>query len=326
MPRPIVLATRHFPAAVEQRLNALFEARLNPEDDLWDSAEIARRAASASGGADGLMIAAGQRLDAAAIAALPASIKIIATFSVGYEHLDVAAAAARGIVCSNTPDVLTDATADIALLIMLGAARRAWEGQAMLRAGQWHGWAPTQLMGIGLTGKRLGIVGMGRIGQALAQRARACGMEIHYYNRHHLPAAQEQGAIFHETVEELLPLAQFLSLHCPLTPQTAKLVNRDSIAALPDGAVIVNTARGGIVDDEALIAALRSGKIAAAGLDVFEGEPKVDSRYLSLDNAYILPHMGSASTEARNAMGFCAIDNLKAVLIDAKPAPNLVTA
>ncbi len=322
MPRPIVLATRHFPAAVEQRLKSLFEARLNPEDDLWDLAEIAQRAA----GADGLMIAAGQRIDAAVIDTLPDSIKIIATFSVGYEHLDVAAAAKRGIVCSNTPDVLTDATADIALLIMLGAARRAWEGQAMLRAGKWTGWAPTQLMGIGSTGKRLGIIGMGRIGQALAQRARACGMEIHYCNRHRLPKAQEHGAIFHETVAELLPLAQFLSLHCPLTPQTAKLINRDNISLMPDGAVIVNTARGGIVDDEALIEALRSGKIAAAGLDVFEGEPKVDARYLALENAYILPHMGSASTEARNAMGFCAIDNLKAVLLDAKPAPNLVTA
>jgi lactate dehydrogenase-like 2-hydroxyacid dehydrogenase len=151
-------------------------------------------------------------------------------------------------------------------------------------------------------------------------------MEIHYYNRHRLPPAQEQGAIFHATVEELLPLSQFLSLHCPLTPQTARLINRDSIAALPDGAVIVNTARGGIVDDEALIAALKSGKVAAAGLDVFEGEPKVDARYLGLTNAYILPHMGSASTEARNAMGFCAIDNLQAVLIDGRTAPNLVTA
>jgi lactate dehydrogenase-like 2-hydroxyacid dehydrogenase len=322
MPRPIVLATRHFPAAVEQRLDQLFEARLNPQDEIWDAAQTARRAQ----GADGLMIAAGTRMDEAAIALLPASIKIIATFSVGYEHLDVAAAARRGIVCSNTPDVLTDATADIALLIMLGAARRAWEGQSLLRAGQWTGWTPTQLMGIGLTGKRLGIVGMGRIGQALARRAQACGMEIHYYNRHRLAPDQERGAIFHATIDELLPLSQFLSLHCPLTPQTARLINRDSIARLPDGAVIVNTARGGIIDDEALIGALQSGKVAAAGLDVFDGEPRLDKRYLTLTNAYILPHMGSASTEARNAMGFCAIDNLKAVLLDGKPPPTLIKA
>jgi lactate dehydrogenase-like 2-hydroxyacid dehydrogenase len=320
MPRPVVLATRHFPDAVERRLATLFEARLNPQDAVWDAAEIARRAQ----GAVGLMIAAGQRLDEAAIAMLPDSIRIIATFSVGYEHLDVAAAARRGIVCSNTPDVLTDATAEMALLCLLGAARRAWEGQSMLRAGQWHGWAPTQLLGIGLTGKRLGIVGMGRIGQAMARRARACGMEIHYTNRQRLAPALEDGAIFHATVQELLPLSQFLSLHCPLTPQTARLINRDSIAALPDGAVIVNTARGGIVDDEALIAALKSGKVAAAGLDVFEGEPRLDPRYLPLPNTYLLPHMGSASTEARNAMGFCCIDNLQAVLLDGKPAPTRI--
>lgn len=321
MPRPVVLATRHFPEAVEQRLAALFEARLNPQDALWDGAEIGRRA----DGAAGLMIAAGQRLDEAAIALLPPSIRIIATFSVGYEHLDVAAANRRGIVCSNTPDVLTDATAEVALLCLLGAARRAWEGQSMLRAGQWHGWAPTQLLGIGLTGKRLGIVGMGRIGQAMAQRARACGMEIHYTNRQRLAPALENGAIFHLTVQELLPLSQFLSLHCPLTPQTARLINKDSIARLPDGAVIVNTARGGIVDDEALIAALKSGKVAAAGLDVFEGEPRLDARYIGLANTYLLPHMGSASTEARNAMGFCCIDNLQAVLLEGRPAPTLIT-
>ena len=319
--RPTVVATRHFPDAVEQRLAALFDARLNPEDRQLSSDELVDRAL----GADGLMVAATGKVDADLINRLPSSIRIISTFSVGYEHIDIAAATARGIAVSNTPDVLTDATAEIALLLLLAAARRAHEGAEMLRQNRWTGWTPTQLMGIGLSGKRLGIVGMGRIGQALAKRARACGMEIHYYNRTRLPAESEAGAIHYSTVEALLPRAQFLSLHCPLTPQTAKLMDAKRIAMLPDGAVLVNTARGGIVDDDAVIAALGTGKLAYAGLDVFDGEPKVDPRYLTLENAFILPHMGSATIETRNAMGFRAIENLKAVLIDGREPPHRVT-
>jgi lactate dehydrogenase-like 2-hydroxyacid dehydrogenase len=320
--RPVVVATRHFPDAVEERLQALFDARLNPEDRALTPDELIARAQ----GADGLMVAATGKVDADLIGRLPDSIKIIATFSVGYEHIDVAAAEKRGILVTNTPDVLTDATAEIALLLMLGAARRAHEGAAMLRQDQWTGWTPTQLMGIGLTGKRLGIVGMGRIGQALAVRARACGMEIHYYNRTRLSPQQEQGAIHYSTVEALLPKAQFLSLHCPLTPQTVKLMDARRLAMLPQGAVLVNTARGGIVDDDALIAALKSGRLAAAGLDVFDGEPNVDKRYFGIENAFILPHMGSATIETRNAMGFRAIENLKTVLIDGKEPPHRVRA
>ncbi|MGE0154108.1 MAG: 2-hydroxyacid dehydrogenase [Reyranellaceae bacterium] len=320
--RPVVVATRHFPDAVEERLQALFEARLNPDDRPLPPEELLSRAQ----GADGLLVAATGRVDADLIGRLPPSVRIIATFSVGYEHIDVAAAERRGILVTNTPDVLTDATAEIALLLLLAAARRAHEGAAMLRQGQWSGWTPTQLMGIGLTGKRLGIVGMGRIGQALAQRARACGMEIHYYNRTRLAPAQEQGAVYYPTVEALLPQAQFLSLHCPLTPQTAKLMDARRLAMLPPGAVLVNTARGGIVDDEAAIAALNSGRLAAAGLDVFDGEPNVDKRYFGIENAFILPHMGSATIETRNAMGFRAIENLKAVLIDGQEPPHRVRA
>jgi lactate dehydrogenase-like 2-hydroxyacid dehydrogenase len=320
--RPVVVATRHFPDAVEERLQALFDARLNPEDRALTPDELIARAQRA----DGLMVAATGKVDADLISRLPGSIKIIATFSVGYEHIDVAAAEKRGILVTNTPDVLTDATAEIALLLMLAAARRAHEGAAMLRQDQWTGWTPTQLMGIGLTGKRLGIVGMGRIGQALAARARACGMEIHYYNRARLSPQQEQGAIHYSTVEALLPKAQFLSLHCPLTPQTIKLMDARRLAMLPAGAVLVNTARGGIVDDDALIAALKSGRLAAAGLDVFDGEPNVDKRYFGIENAFILPHMGSATIETRNAMGFRAIENLKTVLIDGKEPPHRVRA
>ena len=320
--RPVVVATRHFPDAVEERLQSLFDARLNPEDRALTPDELIARAQ----GADGLMVAATGKVDADLIGRLPASIRIISTFSVGYEHIDVAAAEKRGILVTNTPDVLTDATAEIALLLMLAAARRAHEGAAMLRQGQWFGWTPTQLMGIGLTGKRLGIVGMGRIGQALAQRARACGMEIHYYNRTRLPADQEHGAVYYSSVEALLPKAQFLSLHCPLTPQTVKLMDARRLALLPEGAVLINTARGGIVDDDALIAALNSGRLAAAGLDVFDGEPNVDKRYFGIENAFILPHMGSATVETRNAMGFRAIENLKAVLIDGTAPPHRVKA
>ncbi len=318
--RPRVIATRHFPDAVERRLVELFDAKLNPEDRQFSPDELATLAQ----GADGLMVAATGRVDADLIARLPSSVRIIATFSVGYEHIDIAAAEARGIAVTNTPDVLTDATAEIALLLLLAAARRAHEGASMLRQNRWTGWTPTQLMGIGLNGKRLGIVGMGRIGQALAQRARACGMEIHYYNRTRLPSALEAGATYYPDVEALLPQAQFLSLHCPLTPQTAKLMDARRIAMLPDSAVLVNTARGGIVDDDALIAALGSGKLAYAGLDVFEGEPKVDPRYLAVENAFILPHMGSATIETRNAMGYRAIENLKAMLIDGKQPPHRV--
>jgi lactate dehydrogenase-like 2-hydroxyacid dehydrogenase len=300
----------------------MFDARLNPEDRALSHDELVARAQ----GADGLMVAATGKVDADLIHRLPASIRIIATFSVGYEHIDIAAAEQRGILVTNTPDVLTDATAEIALLLLLAAARRAHEGAAMLRQDQWTGWTPTQLMGIGLTGKRLGIVGMGRIGQALAERARANGMEIHYYNRTRLSPEQEKGAIHYATVEALLPQAQFLSLHCPLTPQTVKLMDARRLALLPEGAVLINTARGGIVDDEALIAALKSRRLAAAGLDVFDGEPKVDKRYFAIENAFILPHMGSATIETRNAMGFRAIENLQAVLIDGKAPPHRVKA
>ncbi|MBS0540610.1 MAG: D-glycerate dehydrogenase, partial [Proteobacteria bacterium] len=259
--KPKVLATRHFPPDVEKRLAANFDALLNPQDKLYDGPALAKAAA----GHAGIMCAAGDPLNAATIEALPDSVKMIATFSVGYEHVDVAAAAKRGIKVSNTPDVLTDATADIALLCLLGAARRAHEGTTMLRTHNWVGWEPTQLMGTHVTGKRLGILGMGRIGQAVADRARAFRMTIHYNNRSRLPADLEKGATFHANPDDMLPHCDFLSINAPLTPQTRKWVNAERIARMPKGAVVVNTARGGVVDDEALIAALRSGRLAAAG-------------------------------------------------------------
>lgn len=320
--KPRVLATRHFPPDVEARLAANFEAVLNPEDRLYDGPALIKAAA----GCDGIMCAAGDPLNAETIGGLPASVRMIATFSVGYEHVDVAAAARRGILVSNTPDVLTDATADIALLCLLGAARRAHEGTTMLRTHSWVGWTPTQLMGVHVTGKRLGILGMGRIGQAVADRARAFRMQIHYSNRSRLPADLEKGAAFHANPDDMLPHCDFLSINAPLTAATRKWVNAERIAKLPKGAIVVNTARGGVVDDEALIAALTSGRLAAAGIDVFDGEPKIHPGYYGLANAFLLPHMGSATVETRNAMGFRALDNLEAFLLRKQAPPDAVKA
>ncbi len=320
--KPKVIATRHFPPDVEKRLSASFEALLNSEDKLYDGPALIK----ASAGYEGIMCAAGDPMNAETIAGLPASVRIISTFSVGYEHVDVAAAAKRGIVVSNTPDVLTDATADIALLCLLGAARRAHEGTTMLRTHNWVGWEPTQLMGTHVTGKRLGILGMGRIGQAVADRARAFRMTIHYSNRSRLPADLEKGATFHANPDDMLQHCDFLSINAPMTPATRKWVNAERIAKMPQGAIVVNTARGGVVDDEALISALKSGRLAAAGIDVFDGEPKINQGYYDLVNAFLLPHMGSATVETRNAMGFKALDNLEAYLISGKTPPDLVKA
>lgn len=225
---------------------------------------------------------------------------------------------------TNTPGVLTDATAEVAMLLMLGAARRASEGERMIRSGTWSGWAPTQLLGLQLSGRRLGIFGMGRIGQAVARRARAFGMTIHYAGRRRLPPEEEQGALYHADVDDFLAHCDVLSLHCPATPETYHWLNAARIARLPDGAVVVNTARGSVIDDAALIDALRSGKVEAAGLDVFENEPALDPRYRDLSNTFLLPHLGSATVETRNAMGFKALDNLDAFFAGREPPDRVV--
>lgn len=315
--KPKILLTRRYPDAVERRARELFDVRGNPDDDIWPGAGLLDHA----DGCDGILASSTDRLDAGLIKRLPDRVAIVASFSVGLDHVDLDAAKRRGLVITNTPGVLTDATADIALLLILAAARRAGEGERLVREGNWRSWSPTQLLGTEVTGKRLGIVGMGRIGQAVARRARGFGMEIHYFNRRRLDPAEEAGATFHADLESLLAQSQFLSLHCPATPQTRHLLNRRTLAALPDGAIVVNTARGSIVDDAALIDALRSGKLAAAGLDVFDNEPDIHPAYRELDNAFLLPHLGSASVETRNAMGFCALDNLSA-FFDGRPPPN----
>ena len=318
--RPVILVTRRLPEAVEARLLRDFEARLNPEDRTLSAEEILARAE----GSDGILTTAIDRLPASLIERLPASVRIIATFSVGYDHIDLEAARARGITVTNTPDVLTDATADVAILLLLAAARRAAEGMRLIRERRWIGWRPTQLLGLGLAGKNLGIVGMGRIGLAVAKRARAFGLRIHYHNRTRLSPEKEEGATYHETLETLLPLCPFLSLHCPATPSTRHMINRATIELMPPEAVLVNTARGALIDDEALIEALRTGRLFAAGLDVFEGEPDLHPGYLELDNVVLLPHLGSATRDARNAMGFRCLYNLDCFFAG-KPVPDPVT-
>ncbi len=317
--RPVVLVGRKLAPAVEARLARDYEARLNESDRLYGSDELLALAE----GADAILPCHTERFPPEVVARLPESVRIIANMSVGVDHVDLEAAAGRGIVVTNTPDVLSDATAEIAMLLMLGAARRASEGERLIRAGQWRDWSPAFMVGTQVTGKRFGVIGMGRVGQVTAQRARGFDMTVHYHNRRRLEPAAEAGAVFHETVEALIAESDVLSLHCPATPDTQGLLNAERLALLPEGAIVVNTARGAIVDDAALIAALRSGRVAAAGLDVFNGEPALDPAYRELDNTFLLPHIGSATRETRDAMGFRACDNLDAFFAGRAPGDRV---
>ena len=317
---PKILVTRRLPPNVEARLSRDYQATLNADDSTTSSGDIL----AAAEGHDGILCTPTEQFMAGLIAALPKSVRILATFSVGYEHIDIAASSKRGLKVTNTPDVLTDATADIAILCLLAAARRGSEGDRLVRANQWKGWYTTMMLGTQMSSKRLGIFGMGRIGQAVAQRARGFRMSIHYHNRSRLGEDLEHGATFHETSESLLAVSDFLSINAPSSPETRKCLNAERIALLPDGAVVANTARGSLVDDDALIAALKSGKVAAAGLDVFDGEPNIHPGYRLLDNVFLLPHLGSATRETRDAMGFCCLDNLDAFFAG-KPCPSPLT-
>ena len=310
-----IIVTRHLPEAVEERAARDYDAILNKEDRPIAMDELLAMAE----GMDALLISSSDKFNAAAIARLPKSVKILSTFSVGLDHLDVPAAKAHGVRIGNTPEAVTVATAEIAMLCMLGAARRAWEGQHMVRDRKWVGLKLTELLGRRLDNKRLGIYGMGKIGQAVAKRARAFDMEIHYHNRRRLTPQEEQGATFHETLDSLLAVSDVLSINAPSTPETQGMLNAAAIAKMPRGAIVVNTARGDLVVDEDLIAALKSGQVAYAGLDVFKGEPRINEGYYDLQNTFLLPHMGSATIEARNEMGFAALDNIDAVLAGKEP-------
>lgn len=313
--KAVILVTRKLPAAVEERLARDYRPLLNEQDRLYAGNELLQLAA----GADAILACHTERFTRDVIERLPDRVRAIANFSVGVDHVDLEAARERGIIVTNTPDVLTDATAELTILLMLGAARRASEGERLIRAGHWDSWSPSFMVGIEMTGKRLGIIGMGGVGRVTARRARGFDMEVHYHNRNRLAAELEQGAIYHESLESLLPRCDFLALHCPGTPENVNLLNAERIALLPDGAIVVNAARGAVVDEQALMAALKTGKLAAAGLDVYKNEPDIDPGLRELDNVFLLPHVGSATRETRDAMGFRALDNLDAILADLEP-------
>jgi len=318
VPKPVLVVTSHFMDAIEVRIDRDYDARRNPHDRPFTRVELME----ASSEADALFITPLDRLDSDFFKKVAASVKVIATYSVGTDHIDLQAAANRKIAIAYTPGINSEATADIAMLLMLGASRRGYEGQEMLRTGTWT-LSSQVLLGWQLTGKVLGIFGMGRVGRAVAQRARGFGMTIHYFNPARLPAELEKGAIFHASAPDLLRVSEFLTLHAPETPETHHFINSKTIDLLPHGAILINAARGGMVVDEDLVAALKSGRLAAAGLDVFEGEPKIHPGYVALKNTFLLPHMGSATVETRSAMGMLALDNIDAVL-EGKPAPSLV--
>lgn len=314
--KPRIVVCRRLPPRVEDELKQRFDPLLNGEDRVLSTDEIVARAHDHH--ADGLLVTL-DPLPAQAIMALPDSVKVIATYSVGFNHIDLGAARQRSIVIANCPEATCTATADLAFTLLLAACRRLTAFERQLRQGRWDSWSAWKDLGTDPEGKILGIVGMGRIGRAVAERARAFGMKIHYTQRHRLEAGLEGDAVFHADLESLFRVAQVVSLHTPSTPQTRGMINAQSLAWLPDGAILINTARGDQVNDDALIAALSSGKLAAAGLDVFAGEPHFDPRYLDLPNVTLLPHIGTSTTESRDRMGADTIANLAAVFAGQEP-------
>jgi len=303
-----VLVTRRWPEAVERALGERFEVILNDTDKPLSQAELA----AAMGEFDVLAPTVSDCIDADVIGGGD-RVKLIANYGVGFDHIDLAAAKAKGIAVSNTPGVLTDATADLALTLILMAARRAGEGERELRSGQWTGWRPTHLIGSALRGKVLGVVGFGRIGVATAERAKhGFGMTIAYYARGPKPEAEALDAEFCAELEDLLGKSDFVSLHVPGGGDTANLIDAAALAAMKPGSYLINTARGGVVDHDALADALKSGHLAGAGLDVYPHEPQVPEALLDLENVVLLPHLGSANAETREAMGMRALANIEA--------------
>jgi lactate dehydrogenase-like 2-hydroxyacid dehydrogenase len=317
MVKPKLVATNRYLPAVEERMEREFDVRREMSGRMLSSAELLGLA----DGADAMFITPMDRLDAAFFERVSKSVKVISTYSVGLDHIDLKPAAARNISIGYTPGINAGATAEIAMLLMLGAARRAYEGQELVRTQSWSS-TSRPILGWQLSGKSLGILGMGRIGQAVARRARAFGMQIHYANLAELSQDIAGDAIYHRSLAEMLPLCNFLSLHAPETPETHHMIYAKTLALLPHGAILINTARGGLIVDSDVIDALKSGQLAAAGLDVFEGEPAVNPEYLDLNNVFLLPHLGSATIETRTRMGMICLDNISAVLLG-KPAPSL---
>jgi lactate dehydrogenase-like 2-hydroxyacid dehydrogenase len=322
MAKPRIMVTRRLPRAVEAAAQERFDAVLSSDDHQLTANELQRALSEC----DGMLSTVTDRLTAEVLAAYPLRARILANFGVGYDNIDVRAAEAHDMIVTNTPEVLTDCTADLALTLILMTLRRAGEGERELRGGRWTGWRPTHLMGHRVTGRTIGLVGMGRIARAVAHRAHhGFGMRILCYDPAP-PSPVELAAIGAEpraTLEALLAESDIVSLHCPSTPETRGMMNGLRIAQMKPGAFLINTARGDIVDDDALIAALLSGHLAGAGLDVFRGEPYFDSRYRGMENVTLLPHLGSATRETREAMGFRAIENL-AAFFEGRPVPDRV--
>ncbi len=315
MARPTVWIPRRLSDATLERAQADYNCIINWDDTESSADEIVAMSARV----DAIIPCHSERFTAEVAARLDPRLKVIANHSVGVDHCDLPALRARGIAVTNTPDVLSDATAEIAMLLMLGAARRAVEGDRLVRTRAWDFWSPSFMVGKQVSGSRIGIVGMGRVGRALARMARGFDMEIHYHNRSRLTPDEEAGATYHATLDSLLRVSDFLSLHCPATPETTGLINAATLSMLPEGAVLVNTARGALVNEAALMAALDSGRLAAAGLDCFVTEPGGNPALAAYENVFMLPHIGSATVKTRDAMGFRALDNLDAFFAGKTP-------
>jgi lactate dehydrogenase-like 2-hydroxyacid dehydrogenase len=311
---------RYFTAAVEAAIAARFDV-VRPEGDQPVAAEVLVKQAQ---GCTHLFVSATERLPEAALTALAPTLKVVATLSVGHDHIALDAARRQGVAVLTTPDVLSAACAEIALMLILNAARRGYEADTLVRSGAWGGWAPTQLLGLGLVGRRLGILGMGRIGREVAVRAASFGMICHYHNRSQLAPDLEGDSHYHHSVDELMRHSDVLCLCAPGGPSLVGTVNASRINLLPKNPIVVNISRGDLVDDDALIDALKRGRVFAAGLDVFRGEPAIDQRFSLLPNVFLTPHIGSATTETRDAMGLLLIDGIDALARGETPENQVI--
>jgi glyoxylate reductase len=319
--RPRVAVTRKLLPQIEARMAELFDCRFNSDDHEMSADEIAE----AMQDADILVPTVTDRLDAELIARAPASLKMFANFGAGVNHIDLAAAKAKGILVTNTPGVFSEDTADLTMALILSVPRRLGEGHRLMRSGEWKGWTPTGMLGHRIGGKTLGIIGLGRIGEAVAQRARAFGLNILYNKRHRLPASVEEelGVMFEPDLDRLVAKSDIISLHCPLTTETDKLMSRERIGLMKRDAYLINTSRGELIDEDALIEALTRGRIGGAGLDVYNHEPAVDARFLAIPNVVLLPHLGSATFEGREASGEKVIANIR-IFSDGHRPPDQV--
>jgi len=321
--KPLVVITRKLPDAIETRLMELFDVRLNVDDEAMSEAELTEAVKTA----DVLVPTITDTIDAKLIAAAGKKLKLIANYGTGVDHIDLVAAREKGITVTNTPDVLTEDTADMTMALILAVPRRLVEGERIVRSGDWSGWSPTWMLGHRIFGKRLGIIGMGRIGQAVARRARGFGLSIHYHNRNrvHEEIENELEATYWESLDQMLAHMDFVSVNCPHTPATYHLLSARRLKLLQPHAVIVNTARGEVIDENALTQVLQSGDIAGAGLDVFEHSPAVNPKLLALDNVVLLPHMGSATFEGRGDMGEKVVINIQTFVDDHTPPDRVIS-